>query len=959
VRPGARRGLPDPNSHLRDFNELVKDARVYEGFITLHEKDNHLYAEIKPFQLEQPILAPMMIARGSANAGQPLNFGDEWVLMFRKVGDHLQLIRKNIHFTAPANTPLDLAVKQNYTDSILMALPILSISPRGGGLVIDFADIFMTDFAQLGLGFLDRNRSKWFKIRAYPNNVEIQVEATFNGGRFGSSMFGGGSSPVVDSRGITLVMHYSLCKMPDHGYRPRHADYRVGHFLNSVTDFANPDPDTNSKRMINRWRLEKSDPRAKLSPPKKQMVWYIEDNVPLEYRPYVQQGILEWNKAFEKIGFLDAIAVRWQNERDDFEPEDTNYCTLRWITTGNTFAMSTLRSDPMTGEMIDGDVIFDASWIKTWKEEYAFLVGIPTPSGMAPGSQQSGGPVPLAMGEIISPIMAMKYGYGTPGPFPGTRRSAMMNSAFFGDTGQVGGSSRTSPSPVALDVVQGSFDPIQAQLRGRLSRNQIAGCNYASAKSHELRFAALALANNFPDPAPAAEKKDEKAKDDKDKPKEKAPEKKEAKLPEEFIGQAIKEVVMHEVGHSLGLRHNFKASILLKPEQLNDTSITRTKGMTGSVMDYNPINIAPKGQKQGDYASTTIGPYDYWAIEYAYAPADGNEEAELKKIAAKSPDPDLAFATDDDFNSNDPQVNAYDLGSDTLAYGKERMAIAAELLSDLDKKVVKDGESWARLRPAFMTCISQFGNGAYLASEYLGGQSVHRDFKGTDKARDPIVPISGSRQREALSLVVDKILSDKSFQFSPALLRKLTTETWQDSGFYFFSRDYSIYQMVQNLQEIVLDQALDPSVLGRIQDQELQSDPGSNPIKIAEIFRSLSEGIFSELTGTVKTPFAISTVRRNLQREYIKRLSTMVLGPKADGFSGSGFRFIMFSGGSSSAPPDAKNLARLHLDELGQKIDRLLAQKDLKIDDTSLAHLKEIRFRVSRVLNAGLNANEP
>ena len=168
----------------------------------------------------------MVIARGSANAGQPLNFGDEWVLSFRRVGDNLQLIRKNIHFTAPAGTPLDKAVKQNYTDSILMALPILSINPRGGGMVVDFADIFLTDFAQVGLGMLDKTRSRWFKIRDYPNNVEIQVEATFGGDRYGRMYsFGGGPSPVVDSRGITLVLHYSLCKAPDHGYQP--ADGRL------------------------------------------------------------------------------------------------------------------------------------------------------------------------------------------------------------------------------------------------------------------------------------------------------------------------------------------------------------------------------------------------------------------------------------------------------------------------------------------------------------------------------------------------------------------------------------------------------------------------------------------------------------------------------------------------------------------------------------------------------------
>ncbi len=432
------------------------------------------------------------------------------------------------------------------------------------------------------------------------------------------------------------------------------------------------------------------------------------------------------------------------------------------------------------------------------------------------------------------------------------------------------------------------------------------------------------------------------------------------KLPDEFLGQAIKEVVMHEVGHSLGLRHNFKASIMLRPDQINDTSITRVKGMTGSVMDYNPINVAPKGQKQGDYASTTIGPYDYWAIAYAYTPVEGNEEAELKKIAARSPEPDLAFGTDDDFRNNDPQVNTYDLTSDTLAYGKMRMNMASELLKDLDQKVVKDGESWARLRSAFMSCISQFGNGAYLSAEYIGGQSVNRDFKAKEKGRDPVTPISGAKQREALKLLVDQILSDKAFQFSPALLRKLIAESWQDSR-YFGNRDYPIYGLIRNIQEIVLGQCLDPGVLQRIQNQELQSDSGSDPIKIAEIFRTLSEGIFSEVASPPvagASPNAISTIRRNLQREYVKRLSNMVLGPKYDPSLG-GYRFIVILGNSSSIPPDAKNLARLHLAEIGQNIDKFLEPKDRKLDDTTLAHLKEIRFRIDNVLKAGLNANEP
>jgi hypothetical protein len=401
---------------------------------------------------------------------------------------------------------------------------------------------------------------------------------------------------------------------------------------------------------------------------------------------------------------------------------------------------------------------------------------------------------------------------------------------------------------------------------------------------------------------------------------------------------------------------------MLRPEQVNDTAITRVKGMTGSVMDYNPINIAPKGQKQGDYASTTIGPYDYWAIEYAYKPVDGDEPAELKKIAARSADPDLAFGTDDDFADNDPQINTYDLTNDTLVYGKQRMAMAAELLKDLDQKVVRDNESWSRLRTAFSACIGQFGNAAYLAAEYIGGQSVNRDFKGTEKARDPITPISGTRQREAIKMLVEQILSDKAFQFSPSLLRKLITESWQEGPFVSFGGgDYPVYRMILNLQEIVLDQCLDSSVLQRIQTQELQSDPGSDPINIAEVFRSLSDGIFSELSAAAggQVSFTISTIRRNLQREYVKRLSNMVLGPRRDSYYGSSYRYIVFYGDGGSAPPDARYLARLHLEEIGQRIDKLTSQKDVKIDDTSLAHLKEIRQRIDRVLKANLNANEP
>jgi hypothetical protein len=904
---------PRPPSKFREFADVTHDTIKYDGLFTLYRTNEVLYGEIKPMVLNQPIIAPMAIARGVASAGTPLNFGDEWILVFRRVDDKIQVLRRNIHYRAPAGSPLEKAVQQNYTDSVLMALPIITMNPMTQGALIDFSQIFLTDFADLRIGMLDRNRSTWSKIKAFPNNVELQVEATYMGRGF----FGSSDSGVVDPRGITLVIHYSLARLPDPGYRPRAADQRVGHFLNATMDFGSNDPDTTFVRYINRWRLEKADPRAKLSPPRKQVVWWVENTVPHEYRPFVEEGILEWNKAFEKIGFRNALAVRWQQDGEDFEPEDLNYCTFRWITTPYTFAMSGLRSNPLTGELIDGDVIFDASWVRIWKQEYAFFVGTPIPTG-------EGMPEPLEIAEVISPMMAAKHGFGLPFPLP-HRQWRWKDKGEFND--------REIPQLFPADM-----SPLQMQLSRRLGPGKLASCQFATGKRHEFAIAAMALAGQGKvDPG--------------------------GKLPDEFLGQAIKEVVMHEVGHSLGLRHNFKASSMLNNDQINDTSITQAKGMTGSVMDYNPINIAPKGKKQGDFATTTIGPYDYWAIEYAYKPIEGDEAAELKRIAARSPDPDLTYATDEDlYMSDDPLVNTYDLGSDPLRYGQERMMLAGDLLKNLDDKVVKDGESWARLRTAFMELIREFGNAAYLASSCVGGQSFSRDFRGGEKSRDPIVPISGSRQREALRLVMDQILSDKAFKFSPSLLRRLTREHWYHWGsdmLFGGGVTYDVYQRVLAIQRIVLNQCFDGSVLSRIMNQELQCDEGANPIKISEIFRALTDGVWSELaTGSDTKEVSLSTVRRNLQREHVRRLASMVLGNRRSPLEDL-YGYVIIIGGSSSVPADAKSLARMHLKEIGDLIDKKLHLSDLKIDDTSRAHLIECRQRIGKVLESSYTANEP
>ena len=208
-----------------------------------------------------------------------------------------------------------------------------------------------------------------------------------------------------------------------------------------------------------------------------------------------------------------------------------------------------------------------------------------------------------------------------------------------------------NPNRMVPEVVPADQNFLAWELAKNAARGGRGSCQFQSGIQRDFALAAIAMADmslveQTPAPTPPTTPSVPPTSTGKDKtgkpepPKKPEPRKPQPKdeLPEEFVGQAIKHIVMHEVGHSLGLRHNFKASTMLKADQLNDTAITHVKGLVGSVMDYSPINIAPKGKKQGDYYSTTLGPYDYWAIEYAYKSVDGDEASELKKIATRAPE---------------------------------------------------------------------------------------------------------------------------------------------------------------------------------------------------------------------------------------------------------------------------------------------------------------------------------
>ncbi len=873
-----------PDKKFEDFDQVVKGAKEYEGLFNLYQKDDRLYAEIQPHQFDQPFLCPIAVAHGLGMGGDTLNFGEQWVLLFRRVGDKVHLIRRNVHFRAKKGSPEAKAVDTTYTDSVLMALRIQSIHPIRGSVLINFNDIFMTDFAEMGRGAFDPSRSVWHQVKAFPRNVELEVAATYAGG-------GRGDDSVIDGRGATVVIHYGLCQLPDDGYQPRLADDRVGHFLSVVKDFSSDSRDTTFVRYVNRWRLERAEPvdpknPNKLSAPKKKIVFWIEKSVPEEYRAYVREGILEWNKAFEKIGFRDAIEVR-QQENEDFDPEDINYNTFRWITTDRGFARGPSRSNPLTGEIMDADIVFDASMVRFYRQEAQ------TYSGGAPTARDA---------DPISPIKAIRDGWG------------LANLDLRPRDGLAGWDDRPNRK----------LDPAVA----RYEAAQQGVCQCGSCMKRELALAALALASM--DVNKDGEKPSQAVLDD-------------------LIGQAIKDVTMHEVGHTLGLRHNFKASTMLPNSQLNDVNVTHKQGLIASVMDYAPVNLAPKGVKQGDYFTTTLGPYDYWAIEYAYKPLSGGTDGEveaLRKIASRCATPGYDYGTDEDLGTADPLINAFDLGADPMQFGKDRILLAEDLLKTLADKSVDQGEGYQRTRMAFNVMLNQYGNAAHLISDFVGGEYMHRDHRGDPNGRDPLAPVKGDKQREAVDFLVKHIFGDQAFQFSPQLLRRLGPDRWShwgNEGAAMSRVEYPLNERVLDIQKTALDHLFDSEVLARLQDDALQADKDDRPLTVAELFRGLTDGIWTDAVvdgKDGKKTLASSVVRRNLQREHLKDLTQLVVG-------------------SSSAPADARSLARAHLKEIGVLIEKELGDKALTVDETTRAHLDECRERIVKALNASMTANGP
>ena len=839
--PPVAAGVPKP------FKEVIKDAKEIPGLFNLYEKDDKVWIEIKTEQLNWPFLFSANLSHGIGEQfmyGGLMGYnglvGSHSIGTFRKAGNQMQLISKNLTYSAKPGSREARAVEQGFSDSLVASAAVVSLPhPERKSVLVEVNALLLSDIpsgnTMLERAFrqpyaFDARNSNIVKARSVAEETNVNVRAHYALARLVLPPVVPGPTPMTplprtlqDVRSLFLGWQYNFARLPETPMAPRKADPRVGYFSTPHWDFTGDSARIPLTQYVTRWRLEKQDPAAALSEPRTPIMFWLDRSIPDKYRAAITDGILEWNKAFERIGFKNAVQVKIQPDDADWESLDSRRASVTWMTTARPAfgAIGPSQWDPRTGEILDADIGVDVVRLRN-------------------------------------------------------RRNIRVEE---------------------IGAAAGNFSEDQ----------QYAFCSIAEHVAQESGFAMDLL----------------EARGDLD------PDSPEA---EAFVLEDLKDTMMHEVGHTLGLQHNFRASSIYTLEQLADPAFTQKNGVAGSVMEYNAINIAEKGKAQGAYGMHTLGPYDYWAIEYAYKPLDPKDEAaELKRILARSSEPTLAFSNDrDGAEGIDPEVSTGDLGSDPLKFNEQRMKMARELWERWQDKPLKDGESYSVLRRTMARGLAQIGAASTRVAKYVGGITVLRDQAGSSRA--PLNPIPSEKQRAALKLVEKGVFSADSFKFKPEFMRRLSVDYLDrndSTGIDLVSgsTDFSLGTEVLKIQRNVLTQLLSDAVATRILDSADKLDNPATGFKLSELYSTLSNTIWSEL----KNGGDIGPLRRNLQREHTKRLVNVLVRP------------------ALTTPADARSLQRMNAIALRQQISVAMAKP---MSAEAKAHLSDSLDSLGEALKA-------
>jgi hypothetical protein len=805
---------PPAKTNPKPYKDVITDKAItQQGLFIVHKVDDKWYFEIPDSILNREILAITRFDKSPAGSrsygGEKVN--EQTIRWEKGPAENIFLRVMTIVSVAPdSSQPIAQAVRNSNVDPIAASFDIKAYGKDSNSIVIDVTDFFKMDNQPVSLspdikrrynlGGISSDRSFISYIHSYPLNTEVRTLKTFSSSPLPSGMGSGSSTtslPAADVAGaVTMELNNSFILLPSNPMRKRLFDPRVGYFASEYSVYSDQQQKVETKTFIHHWKLEPKDgdlekyKKGELVEPKKPIVFYIDPATPKQWRPYLIAGINDWQVAFEKAGFKNAIVGKeWPENDSTMNLEDARFSVIRYFASDIENAYGPNEADPRTGEILTSNIGWYHNVMKLLHDWYM--------------------------------------------------------------------------------IQTGAVDP----------------------RARKMVFE------------------------------------------DSLMGTLIRFVSSHEIGHTLGLRHNMGSSSETPVEKLRDKSWVEANGHTASIMDYARFNyVAQPEDKIGPMGLyPRIGPYDKWAIQWGYKLIADTKTAEDDKkvlnrliIDSLKANPRLWFGGES--QNFDPRAQTEDLSDNSIKASEYGILNLKRIITQLPAWTKEEADTYDNLEDMYVQLIGQFSRYMNHVTKNVGG--IYETFKSVEQPGDVYEPTPKIIQEQAVSFLQKQLFETPYWLLDKNILNKISSPTSSE--------------MVANTQSSVLSSLLSSSRLFRM---EVMSDRFGKLIVYNpdDLVTDLEKGIWKELGSNQ----AIDPFRRNLQKQYVDILISL-MNPTQPIIPAGLPRGLVIFFGADIKNTDIPSIARSHLTTLH---NRILASVNLSADKLSKYHLQDIAERIKQALN--------